>query len=588
MTQETFGIRDIQLKLEGIERKLDKNSKPGEKLDSVNVPNTNNFSEFGKLFDSTLVRDKKSFASNLGISTEDILKNNIEETSYEFILESGKNQIDVHTKNIKKSNIIIPGSSNNTPDRKTTYIDFYFETNNIKYDIYKNKILPVILEIIYYKLKENEFIKISKKIEFNIDFNNEIPEIFLVKIPINELDKELYSYIKLIYNKELKTFNLDSNFKKPVSYIYIKNNHKVDYEKDEEDNYYYPEDYEEDVEKESNIIYNIIKNQQTINEKHKSNIIYIHHDNETESTNIPDIITENNLYDISDYDKIQLKYKEYDKTYKLNKLQTTDDKIRYIVYFNIPDNNYIINYNEPIGVIIEESYKENIYINLNKINSQKFYELNLNKFKLPEHFSTTKITDKDASTSHLVSHKKNSIKLPESFLTTSASTNISQTKTPLGIIKLPAYFSTTKITDKDVSTSHVVSHKKNSIKLPESFLTRSASTNIEQTKTPLGIIKLPDVFITKEQKKVPSLNLNNTSSTYKVTNIGTPRSNEVSPRYTDGLHSESLQVANMENRDSREIFKKVSNDNIQLVKETGATLRDQTDQIIEEIKKNFK
>ena len=534
MTQETFGIRDIQLKLEGIERKLDKNSKPGEKLDYVNVPNTNNFSEFGKLFDSTLVRDKKSFASNLGISTEDILKNNIEETSYEFILESGKNQIDVHTKNIKKSNIIIPGSSNNTPDRKTTYIDFYFETNNIKYDIYKNKILPVILEIIYYKLKENEFIKISKKIEFNIDFNNEIPEIFLVKIPINELDKELYSYIKLIYNKELKTFNLDSNFKKPVSYIYIKNNHKVDYEKDEEDNYYYPEDYEEDVEKESNIIYNIIKNQQTINEKHKSNIIYIHHDNETESTNIPDIITENNLYDISDYDKIQLKYKEYDKTYKLNKLQTTDDKIRYIVYFNIPDNNYIINYNEPIGVIIEESYKENIYINLNKINSQKFYELNLNKFKLPEHFSTTKITDKDASTSHLVSHKKNSIKLPESFLT------------------------------------------------------RSASTNIEQTKTPLGIIKLPDVFITKEQKKVPSLNLNNTSSTYKVTNIGTPRSNEVSPRYTDGLHSESLQVANMENRDSREIFKKVSNDNIQLVKETGATLRDQTDQIIEEIKKNFK
>ena len=296
MAINNLGVRDIESKLDVVKNQISEHSKSH----SASITNANSASSAssdslnsGKILDSTPVRIRKSFASNFGISTQDILKHNIDKKSHEIILESGKIKVEEHEKLIKKAVVIIPGSSNNIPDSNISYRDFYFETNDIKEHIHKEKDTSVILEIIYYKLQKNEFRKISKKIKFNIYFNNEIPEIFLVKIPTNEIaDKELYSYIKLIYNDTSKTFKLDSKFKKPVSYIYIKKyNDDEDEEEDDEededeegedeedenenevyDEYEgeYEEDHEEDQEDENKdeyddkIIYNIIKNQEKL------------------------------------------------------------------------------------------------------------------------------------------------------------------------------------------------------------------------------------------------------------------------------------------------------------------------------------
>ena len=142
-TQKNFSVSDIESKLAGVKGQIDKNSKADEKSHSTSITYANRASsdslDSGKIFDSTPVRIRKSFASNFGISTQDILKHNIDKKSHEIILESGKIKIEEHEKLIKKAAVIIPGSSNNIPDSNIIYRDFYFETNNIKKYIYKKK-----------------------------------------------------------------------------------------------------------------------------------------------------------------------------------------------------------------------------------------------------------------------------------------------------------------------------------------------------------------------------------------------------------------------------------------------------------------
>ena len=105
-TQKNFSVSDIESKLAGVKGQIDKHSKADEKSHSTSITYANRASsdslDSGKIFDSTPVRIRKSFASNFGISTQDILKHNINKKSHEIILESGKIKIEEHEKLIER------------------------------------------------------------------------------------------------------------------------------------------------------------------------------------------------------------------------------------------------------------------------------------------------------------------------------------------------------------------------------------------------------------------------------------------------------------------------------------------------------